>query len=109
MLISSTITTSASSGLSSSRAKPCCSPLYSSSRWMVRAGQPVASLMRLAARPVGAHSSTSPSWRSRRMMTLMEVVLPVPGPPVITQTPSVSAASAAWRCSSQRLTPSSAS
>ena len=109
MDISSTITTSASSGLSSSRAKPWPSPPYSSSRCSVRAEHPVASLMRLAARPVGAQSSTRPMRRIRRMMQLMDVVLPVPGPPVTTVTPSVTAASTALRCSPQRATFSSRS
>ena len=76
---------------------------------MVRAGQPVASLMRLAARPVGAHSSTSPICRMMRMMRLMDVVLPVPGPPVMMQMPSRAAASTASRCCPHSSTPSEAS
>ena len=65
---------------------------------MVLASKPVASVMRLAARPVGAHSTTSPSWDRRLMMQLMMVVLPVPGPPVITSTPVSRAEMMAWRC-----------
>ena len=76
---------------------------------MVRAGQPVASLMRLAARPVGAHSSTSPRSRISRMMRLMEVVLPVPGPPVMMHTPSFTAASTASFWAACSATPSAAS
>ena len=50
---------------------------------MVLASSPVTSLMRLAARPVGAARNTlSPASWSRRMMAFKVVVLPVPGPPV---------------------------
>ena len=55
--VSSTTSRSHSSGLSPPRLK---SPVFgstSSSRWMVFASKPVASVMRLAARPVGAQSS----------------------------------------------------
>jgi len=65
---------------------------------MVRASKPVASVIRLAARPVGAHSSTSsPSACISRMMNRVMVVLPVPGPPVSTVTPPRSASSTASR------------
>ena len=44
--------------------------------------------MRLAARPVGASSSTVRPMRSSRVtMPRVEVVLPVPGPPVSSSTP----------------------
>ena len=49
---------------------------------MVLAGHPVVSVMRLAARPVGAVRAISPNRDNRWMMQLMLVVLPVPGPPV---------------------------
>ena len=64
---------------------------------MVRASAPVASLIRLAARPVGAHRTVSLSFESSSRMQLMMVVLPVPGPPVITKTPFSSAPAMAWR------------
>ena len=70
---------------------------------MVRASCPVASVMRLAARPVGAQSTTELSAESRRMMQLMSVVLPVPGPPVMTSTPFSSAAKIAPRCLALKL------
>ena len=59
---------------------------------------PQASLMRLAARPVGAASAISPWTLSSLMMHLMIVVLPVPGPPVMTVMPLVTAVSMACRC-----------
>ena len=55
--------------------------------WSVDASRPVASARRRAARPVGAASarrSSSCSKRSRRKR--VSIVLPVPGPPVITST-----------------------
>ena len=66
---------------------------------MVFASCPVVSVMRLAARPVGAHSTTSPNSDKREIMHLMMVVLPVPGPPVITSKPRRSAIKMAslWR------------
>ena len=67
--ISSMMTQSASSGLCSLRSNRACTkppssglPFTSSSRWIVFASYPVASLMRLAARPVGAaHTTFSPA------------------------------------------------
>jgi hypothetical protein len=52
---------------------------------MVFASSPVASLRRLAARPVGAHSGTRMrlARRAWRILVTM-VVLPTPGPPVMT-------------------------
>ena len=76
---------------------------------MVLASSPVASLMRLAARPVGAHSSMSFSSFKRLMMQRMMVVLPVPGPPVTTSTPSSTALLMARFCSALKRTPSSRS
>ena len=91
MDISSTMTTSAFRGSSSvlpkSGASSSSPAAYSSRRWMVLASWPVASVMRLAARPVGAARETvRPAPCIRRMMQLMTVVLPVPGPPVMTTT-----------------------
>ena len=55
----------------------------SSSRWTVLASTPVSSVIRLAARPVGAASATfSPICPSSRMIAEIAVVFPVPGPPV---------------------------
>ena len=56
--------------------------------------------MRFAARPVGAASNTLAFFRSKSlMMALITVVLPVPGPPVITSTLPVRLAPAASTCS----------
>ena len=54
---------------------------------MVLASKPVASVMRLAARPVGAQSSRLTLFAARmRRIELTIVVLPTPGPPVMTST-----------------------
>ena len=75
----------------------------SSIRWMVLASYPVASVIRLAARPVGAARRISiPSISKYRMIVLMVVVLPVPGPPVITSRPLFTASYTAFSCSSSR-------
>ncbi len=55
--VSSTTSRSQSSGFSSLREKPPCFGSISSRRWMVLASIPVCSVMRLAARPVGAARS----------------------------------------------------
>ena len=87
MLTSSAKTTSASRGWSALRLKARSEGSNSRSLWMVFAPQPVVSVIRLAARPVGAHSR-----HSRRLavntlsMLLTMVVLPTPGPPVMTST-----------------------
>lgn len=71
-------------------------PFKPSSRWIVLAGNPVVSFIRLAARPVGAASrigkiswvylfgSNSKPFNSANKLTipLITVVFPVPGPPV---------------------------
>ena len=68
---------------------------------MVLASIPVASLMRLAARPVGAASRTrSPAFFNAAMMPCVVVVLPVPGPPVSTMTLEVTACRIAASCTS---------
>ena len=88
---SSTTTRSASSGRSRSYA---ASPpgLSSSSRCTVEASAPVSSASRLAARPVGA-ASTTLAFLARASSTIERTVkdLPQPGPPVSTATFSVSA------------------
>ena len=90
MDISSTMTTSVSSLLSAFLANSLVEKLNSRSLCKVLASQPVASVMRLAARPVGAASSISkPSCPISSIMKLKMVVLPVPGPPVTTKMPSV--------------------
>ncbi len=63
---------------------------------MVLASKPVASFMRLAARPVGAPSrSLTPFAERMRKMALTMVVLPTPGPPVTTSTLEASAVATA--------------
>ena len=92
MEVSSTTSRSQSSGLSSPRLNPPPLGSTSSSRWMVLASKPVASVMRLAARPVGAHSRISVPFAARiRRMALTMVVFPTPGPPVMTSTLDISA------------------
>src|SRR5262245_34260978 len=55
---------------------------------MVLASKPVASVMRFAARPVGAHSRRPVPFAARmRRIALTMVVLPTPGPPVMTSEP----------------------
>ena len=103
MLISSTMTASASSRSFSFFLK-ATSPVSSlkvmpRQRWMVWASREHSSLMRLAARPVGASSRTVRPMRSSRVtMPRVEVVLPVPGPPVSSSTPLRAASSTARRC-----------
>ena len=54
---------------------------------MVFASNPVASVIRLAARPVGAQSSMLTPFAARmRRIAFTMVVLPTPGPPVMTST-----------------------
>ena len=78
----------------------------SSSRCSVVASAPVASLMRLAARPVGAARRTSTFARaSTARMARTIVVLPTPGPPVTTSTERFAASSTALRCSGASSTP----
>ena len=68
MEASSTTSRSQSSGLSSPRLKPPPLGSTSRSRWMVLASNPVASVMRLAARPVGAQQKPPPlAARMRRI------------------------------------------
>ncbi len=86
---SSRITASHSKGSDSSRLKitsfPSPEKPASRRRCMVEASRPVSSLMRLAARPVGAVSNAvSPILSYSDRIARIEVVLPVPGPPVIT-------------------------
>src|SRR6202030_3863557 len=78
----------------------------SSSRWMVLASKPVASVMRLAARPVGAHSRRLVLLAARmRRIALTMVVLPTPGPPVMTRTLEISASRIAATWLSARASP----
>jgi Transposase, Mutator family len=87
MEVSSTTRRSQSSGCSRPRRNPPVRGSTSSKRWIVRASIPVASLMRLEARPVGAHKrSLTPLADKIRRIELTKVVLPTPGPPVITRT-----------------------
>ena len=99
MDVSSITSRPQSSGFSPSRRNPPVLGSTSSRRWIVFASNPVASLIRLAARPVGAHSRISTPLADRmRRIELTIVVLPTPGPPVITETFEESAArtASAW-------------
>jgi hypothetical protein len=90
---------SQSSGLSEPRRNPPAFGSTASSRWIVRASMPVASLMRLAARPVGAHRRIrTPLAARKRRIELTIVVLPTPGPPVMTSALAVrvSRTAAVW-------------
>ena len=73
---------------------------------MVLASNPVASVMRFAARPVGAQSSrlTFPLPTESRRIELTMVVLPTPGPPVMTRTFDIRASRIAviWLSASDR-------
>ena len=102
MLISSTMTASASRGSFSFFWK-VSSPVSSRQtiprhRWMVWASRWHSSPSRLAARPVGARRRMfSPIRSSMATMARTEVVLPVPGPPVRRRTPWRAAISTARR------------
>ena len=102
---SSTTTRSASSGRSRSYA---ASPpgFSSSSRCTVDASVPVSSASRLAARPVGAASTTF-AFLARASSTIERTVndLPQPGPPVSTATFRLSASRTAASCSGASSTP----
>ena len=68
-----------------SRLNPPCLGSTSNRRWMVLASIPVLSERRLAARPVGAARATETPFATKmRRMASTRVVLPTPGPPVIT-------------------------
>lgn len=87
MEVSSTTSNSQSSGFSSLCLKLPFFGSTSSSRWMVLASRPVVSVMRFAARPVGAQRSRFTRLAARiRRIAFTSVVLPTPGPPVITMT-----------------------
>ena len=71
-----------------------------SAAWIVEASAPVDSAIRRAARPVGATSATEACWaaaaaHSRRIVA----VLPVPGPPVTTESREENPARTAAHCS----------
>ena len=106
MLDSSMMTKSACRGSSAVAVKPPSAGSNLSRRWMVEAGRRVASVMRLAARPVGAPSAMRVrlaermSHRARRI-----VVLPVPGPPVSTATLCCSAIFTPAACASEKAKP----
>ena len=117
--ISSTIITSASSGLSSFLSKnidrPAADflspsgtpPLISNILWIVCASYPQASVILLAARPVGAASLISrPSSSKYLIIVLIVVVLPVPGPPVTITSPFLTAFATASFWISSRVIPS---
>ena len=89
--------------------KSVCSSGRSSRRWCsVDASIPICSLIRRAARPVGAARAISASGYSLMndsTSTCKLEVLPVPGPPVITDTGEESAIIAASLCVSSSLKP----
>ena len=109
--LSSIIKMSVSIGSSSFLQKVC--RLLSSLRnvtpkslWIVWALWPVASSILLAALPVGAARVTSiPSASESWIMAFIIVVLPVPGPPVITSTPLLIASIIACLCSCAKVIP----
>ena len=71
---------------------------------MVLACRPVAPSMRLAARPVGAARSATTPLCSKILSTWFRiVVLPVPGPPVMTDTGLSTAMRTASRCFSDSI------
>ena len=77
---------------------------------MVFASRPVLSPSRLAARPVGAARAIStPLEASTLRMALINVVLPTPGPPVMTRTLESRASRSAARWLSASVTPALAS
>ena len=87
MLASSTTSRSQASGLSSVRRNSPVRGSVSSRRWMVFASSPVLSDNRFAARPVGAQSATRTCLAIKIFrIELTRVVLPTPGPPVMTTT-----------------------
>jgi hypothetical protein len=101
---SSMTTRSVARGLVALCRKPLPFGSNSSRRCMVLASSPVASLRPLAAQPVGAHSSTRRRLaRSAWRMLVTIVVLPTPGPPVITVTLPVSTCATAVRCEAARV------
>ena len=85
--VSSTTRSPQASGLDSLRVKRPVPGSISSRRWIVFASKPVVSVSRFAARPVGAHSRHfTPLARRIIRMEFTSVVLPTPGPPVMTTT-----------------------
>ena len=103
--LSSTISTSHFTGSCSSwnGPSPGIQPRAECTVW---ARSPLASLMRTAARPVGATSRTrAPRPAAVCAMALMDAVLPVPGPPVITDRRWRSAACTPASCSAVRVSP----
>ena len=103
------ITISASSGFNSFFSKctdelPLSSsdtaPFSSKRRCIVFASKPVASVIRFAARPVGAAKKiSSPSSSKYRIIILIVVVFPVPGPPDKIKIPFSTASITAFLCS----------
>ena len=76
---------SQSRGSVSSRRKRPVRGSVSSRRWIVLASRPVLSVKRFAARPVGAQSAIVTALAIRIFSSeLTRVVLPTPGPPVMT-------------------------
>lgn len=100
--VSSTISRSHGRGSCSSWVGP--SPgIQPSAEWTVVARMPLASCMRIAARPVGATSSTRARWPAAAVpIARIDAVLPVPGPPVISDRRWAKAFSSPCSCSGVR-------
>ena len=87
MEVSSTTSNPQANGLDSLRVNLPVPGSISSRRWIVLASMPVVSVSRFAARPVGAHNRHFTFFALRMVkMELTKVVLPTPGPPVMTTT-----------------------
>src|SRR5262252_7791428 len=110
MDVSSTTSRSQSRAFSSLRRKLPVLGSVSRRRWIVLASRPVLSDSRFAARPVGAQSSIPTVLASRIFSSeLTSVVLPTPGPPVITSTlaPSATRMASFWLSASAIFVPPS--
>ncbi len=98
---SSTTSKEQAKGLFSFLPNPSSFGLNSSKRCMVFASTPLVSVMRFAARPVGAASNTfAPADWKTLIMAFKIVVFPVPGPPVSTIIFDRTAVFTALSCSS---------
>ncbi len=95
-------TTTSSTGSGRPGPKPGSPPgTHSSIRWIVCASCPVVSCSRRAARPVGAQSAIlAPAFSAAMTISLVQRVLPTPGPPVRTEMRDPKAPRTAAHCSS---------
>ena len=105
-MISASQASLSSSSLPKTTVSPSSDIFAPSMRWMVDASMPHSSLMRFAARPVGAAryvSSSSSSYMASTALSM--VVFPVPGPPVMTSMRFFAARAIASRCMGAYLMP----